>query len=335
MKRALFYGDSANEETNLFNRRASWNEEDTLGEKYLEFLAPHSRSYFSRLRPMFSFEVKTLQGLNSFTHVLFRDGLVFLLRFFIRFPRPEGLKTKVLINKELAFAVPQPWRDHTLLYETVTLAQRSTSSDGLEKASGLVIILNLHENQEQSCLKQIVAKEVEKRQEVYLLPYFNQMRGEDYLSYDRADNLMSLKELFSNKVTVINGHDLAHLDGKSCVFIHANPQLVFQCDSNVEHNFLRSGWKNPLLNQAGDGDFVVPLSPYHGMRLTTFEVDKKHGDLEARLFKDLKFPSGSLFRKEPVVNRELEDYFKVFYYSEDLLELAFQLGRQVFEKRED
>ena len=78
IKNSLFYGQMANEETNLFNRRANWNVEDALDEKYLEFLAPHSRSYFSRMRPLFSFEIKNLNGLNSFSHVLFRDGLVFL-----------------------------------------------------------------------------------------------------------------------------------------------------------------------------------------------------------------------------------------------------------------
>lgn len=333
IKNSLFYGQMANEETNLFNRRANWNVEDALDEKYLEFLAPHSRSYFSRMRPLFSFEIKNLNGLNSFSHVLFRDGLVFLLRFFIRYPTPSGLKTKVMIQKDMAFVVPQAWRDHCYLYDTVLLSDINKNDDELKNETNLVVVLNLHENQEQECLKSLVAPEVEKRQNIYLLPYFNQMRGEDYLNYDRAENLMSLKELFSEKVTVINASDLSQLDGKDSVFINANPQQVFQSDSNVVHSFLRSGWKSPLIPRAKDSDFVVPLSPYHGMRLTQYELGTKLKDLETRLFKELNFPKGELFKSEPVVNRDLEDYFKVFYYSDDLLELAFQLGKRLFESK--
>lgn len=328
MKHSLFYGQMANEETNLFNRRPSWNQEDALDEKYLEFLAPHSRAYFSRLRPFFSFEVKALNGLNSFSHVLFRDGIIFLLRFFVRYPVPQGLKCKILIEKNLAFTVPKAWQDHVYLYETVMLEK--TRPLNKSSANNLVIILNLHENQEQLLLKDVVAKEVAKREKVFLLPYFNQMRGEDYLNYDRAENLMSLKELFSEKVSVINRSDLAQFDSRDSVFINANPQQVFLSDSNVVHSFLRSGWENPLLNYANEGDFVVSLSPYHGMRINTFELNKNQELLAQRLFQELDFPRADLFNGEPILNRDQEDYFKVFYYSRDLLELSYELGKGLY-----
>lgn len=338
MERSCFYGQMANEETNLFNRRDSWNREDALDEKYLEFLAPHSHSYFSRLRPLFSFEIKSLNGLNSFSHVLFRDGIVFLLRFFINHPNPQGIKTKILIDRELAFCVPQPWRDHVLLYDVVMKPKDANqchvfSYDSLSKAKNIVIILDLHENQEQECLKSFVEEQVEKRDHVYLLPFFNQMRGEDFLSYDRAENLMSLKELFSEKVTVLNASDVSQFGHKESVFLHANPQKIFQSDSNVVHSFLRSGWKSPSILEAKEQDFVIGLGPNHGMRICPFVLNEAQETLYERLHGDLKFPTGALFKSEPVIKRELEDYFKVFYYSNDLLKLSFELGRGLFKIR--
>ncbi|MCF8058920.1 MAG: hypothetical protein K9K67_06475 [Bacteriovoracaceae bacterium] len=320
-----FYGDEANEETNLFNRRENWNKEDTLDEKYLEFLSPHSRPYFSRLRPLFSFEVKELKNLNSFSHVLFRDGVVLLLRFFQRFPEPSGFHSKIFIHEDLAFIIPKTWCESVLLYKTVTIGKK-----GFDKKD-LVLILNLHELQDSDLLQSLVLKFKNDTRSLSILPFYNQMRGEDYLDYDRAESLEPLKDIFKGDVRVINYSQLGHLNERESVFINANPQKLFCSDSSVVHNFLRSGWKSPAIeNVETNIDNIIRLSPNHGMTLSPFEVKNWQEDIRKRLFEELEFPKGSLFQEEPSLNRDLEDYFKVFYYSKDLMQLSRDLGRAMF-----
>lgn len=320
-----FFTDVANEETNLFNRRPSWNLEDSLDEKYLEFLVPHSKAYFSRLRPIHSFEIKGLESLNSFSHVLLRDGLIFLLRFFHRFPMPGELQTKIFVHEDLAFTVPESWQNQILLYSSVSYFIP-------RERKNLIVCLNLHEEQRIENLKELLGPHWSKREELFILPFYNTMRGEDYYSYDRTNTLGPLKDLVPSHGKIVNLSDLTHLDAQDTEFINANPQKVYWSDSNLDHNWLRHGLSSPLIKSENElsGDYgIVSLSPYHGMTLRRFRESEAQGRLRARLFNELKFPEGPLFQNEPSFNRSLEDYYKIFYFSSGLLQLAKELGHEM------
>jgi hypothetical protein len=324
-----FFGDKANEETNLFNRKVSWNEEDPLDEKYIEFLAPHSRRYFSRLRPLFSFEIKNLRSLNGFSHILLRDGILFLLRFFQRFPEPTGFHSLLFIQEDMAFIVPEAWSSKVNLYKTVMYERKITSHP-----ENLVLILNLHELQSPEILHKLIKDNSNGVKSLAILPFFNQMRGEDYLNYNRAENLNVLNELFSNNVDLINQADIGAFSESEYFFINGNPQMIYYSDSSLTHNFLRSGWTSPIYDTIPKGtDDVVSLSPYHGMSMSKYIVPSWQKPLRKRLFDDLNFPRGEFFTNEPALNRDVEDYFKIFYYSKDLLQLSYELGRELYSNK--
>ncbi len=326
IKDLSFFGDMANEETNLFNRRPSWNNEDSLDEKYLEYMLPHSKAYFSRLRPLYSFEIKKLGALNSFSHVLLRDGLVFLLRFFHLNPRPLALQTKVFIHRDLAFVVPEAWKSHIYLYETVSYTPERPRANS---SKNLVIAINLHEGQKKANLSRLLEPYKDKAQFLYVLPLFQVMRGEDFLNQKRADVFNLVRELFPKEAKMVDLEELSHLYAKETSFIHCNPQRTFLSDSSLEHRWLSQGYTSPLIKEVArvrDDATLVSLSPYHGMKLSLFETPKWQEPLRVRLYEQLQFPSGALFQGEPQFNREIEDYYKIFYYSSGLLELAKNLG---------
>lgn len=318
------YSDQANEETNIFNRRETWNPQDYLEEKYLEFMTPHAFGYFSRLRPMFSFEVKSLSSINNFSHVLFRDGILFLLRFFKTYPKPNKLKTKVLISKDLAFIVPEAWKKNVLLYNTVVEPTKSSVV-----RDELVLSVSFGETSFCKESFETLSKLVKTKSEikkVTILPFYNVIRGEDHLSYDRAYLFQQMevirRALAPLEIEFIEYSQRGHLSYEK-VFYHCfHPGKVYFNDSRLDHEFYGGG-ALPIGTVLESYD--VPLSPYHGMKILPFALDQKQLKLKTILnsLSDMSF-------SEPIPNRDKEDFFEIFYYSKSLLKLADELGRELF-----
>jgi len=317
------FGHSANEETALFNKRSTWNRADTIDEKYLEFLAPHSQPYFSRLRPLFSFEVKSLTSLNAFSHVLFRDGVVHLLRFFQRFPEPKGLMSKILIHQNLGPVVPPAWRK-SILYYRVQAGERNSQKDNLflhisfiQFHSDEKAIKNLRET-----LERISGK-------IFVVTGLNVLRGEDFLNYDRSYAFDQSHQLFTGlNVEFI---DLGAVTSALSLYKHESSFMVFNpyqywfSDSYLEHHFLNQGLNN-LGEEAMSGDFI-PLGPHHGMVIG--KEGKVCSAIEKELFQELGYPTGDLFSGEPSIDRNIEDYFKVRYTSSAFEKMAFDLACKI------
>lgn len=321
------HGNSANEETNIFNRKSMWCEVDRVDEKYGEFLRPHSTPYFSRLRPFFSYEIKSLDSLNQFTHVLLRDGLVFLLKFFQRFPDPGHLQTILLCHKDLAWVVPESWQGQFQYYERV----QQLDSHLVSSENGVVknlLILDLHSLDEfrENLEKKILPFKGEK---IELLSFYNIMRGEDIDNYDRAE-ILEFKEELSKHFSSIENISWSELQGGSHYhFLNLNEEGVFYRDSFVSHTLLSSGAKDIRARKVEtlEGGDLVSVSPYHSFFIS--DKAEENNDSKAKrdqLFKILKFPSGDMFLSEPQIDRAVEDYFKINYYSEPFLKLCQYLN---------
>lgn len=326
------FSDISIEETNLFNRRDLWNPEDATDEKYREYLAPQSLSYFSRLRPMFSFEVKNLDKLSAFNHVLFRDGTLFLLRFFSQFPVPGKLRSKILIHKDCSFIVPEAWREHIICYETVQAHKVSKKS-----FHQLVWPLTLGEldflEEDYEGAFEIIGKQGNIKN-VYVIPQYNMPRGEDYLDYDRSKIFHQMKALERGlkglDVIFIDISKRGGIDFNECLYLPFNPGKIYFSDSSFDHEFLGSGACSLTHTES---DEYISLSPYHGMRLQSYESavsEKRNQEKKRILFDQLGFPLSSSFQNEPVVKRDTEDFYEIFYYSKSLLKLCRDLGRGIF-----
>lgn len=319
------YSEIANEETNIFNRRESWNPEDCIDEKFSEYMRPHSLSYFSRLRPIFSFEIKELSSLSSFSHVLFRDGILFLLRFFQNHPEPAKLRTKILIQRELAFLVPKAWEENILLYQTVLKPSLEKSEKSLKE---LFLTVTFGEKKlEEKAVQEICQKinEQSSIERITVIPFYNILRGEDFLSYDRASLFSQMDiiktELSRFEIAFLDYSQRGTLNYGEGYFYQVNPGKVYFADSLLDHEFLGGGAK-PLIKK--ESKQMVSLSPYHGMEISTFHLDKEQQEKKERLE---SFPRK--FDSEPILNREKEDFFDIFYYSKNILKLAYELGKGI------
>ena len=326
------YGHNANEETASFNKRVSWNNEDTLDEKYLEYLAPHSQRYFSRLRPIFSFEIKSLTSLNAFSHILLRDGVVHLMRFFQRFPRPSGLMTKVIIEESLHALVPSAWKEHILFYGLRNISPNHNVKENLF----LQMSFAKYQNDIDSIteLKKNLAK-VEGK--VFAQIGLNILRGEDYLDYERSYAFEQAHEIFKYcDVSFVNFKEATGLleDIKdTTAFLIDNPFQYWYSDSFYDHHFSNLGL-TPFQNKEKGSGMYIALGLHHGMEIQAFDDrDKQSGKLDRELQKDLfdrlGYPDGSDFRNEPLVDRNVEDYFKVNYTSHNFEKLAFSIAKEI------
>jgi len=76
---------------------------------YMDFLWPLAESYYAPVPGVFLIQVLSLELLNSKPVWMVRDGLLPLLWFFRRFPKPINLSSKLLIPENLLPFIPDPW----------------------------------------------------------------------------------------------------------------------------------------------------------------------------------------------------------------------------------
>lgn len=83
-------------------------------------LWPSSDEFYHPLNPLFSFFFQAPAQLDLFKIILLRDGAQSLLDFFMRFPFPKSISTKIIVPAELLFLVPDGWRSKVLCYKLET-----------------------------------------------------------------------------------------------------------------------------------------------------------------------------------------------------------------------
>lgn len=326
------YSEKANEETSLFNRKQSWNPEDTLDDKYLELLEPHSGRYFSRLRPMFSFEVKNLESLNLFSHVLFKDGVFPLLKFFHRFPVPGKLRAKILISYSLRALIPDEWRQHVHYYQMKFLTRESPGK------SALLVLNAMNYFIDEESLKRelsLIKKSLGSYEEYYILPLYNIGRGEDYLHRDRSYvfNLFSLiREELPNIRSLAPSSALDRVN-ESWNYHLFNPYKYYIDDCSFLHEVTRRRAR-PILTreEAPDGGQFYQLSPEHGMNIYMDLGSLTHKELEIKkyIYEELKFPKGKIFHGEPNELRGEDDFFKSFYSTDNFRKFSQKVSRRLY-----
>ena len=325
------YSEKANEETSTFNRKQSWNPEDTLDEKYLELLQPHSSRYFSRLRPMFSFEVKTLESLNLFSHVLFKDGVFPLLKFFHRFPTPGRLRTKVLVSINLCALVPDEWQEHVYYYELSFLKRKNEGKKALLVLNAMSFFVD--EKSLENDLSRI-KKNLDAYEEYFVLPLYNVGRGEDYLHRDRSyvfDLFSILKEGLPSLKSIALSAALAQID-ENWNYHLFNPYRYYVEDCSLSHEMIRRRAR-PILNgeELSNTGQRYQLSPEHGMNIYAKPLKLRQTELEVKkyIYETIEFPKGRIFSGEPNEARGEDDFFKSFYSTANFRKFSQNVGRRL------
>ncbi len=94
-----------------YRRALALLKSDAASQKLNDLLRPATGGYFSELNPIFLTQVSDVTLLKVAPIWLARDGLVPLLMFFARHPRPpERWKGRLLIHFSLEGCVPSAWR---------------------------------------------------------------------------------------------------------------------------------------------------------------------------------------------------------------------------------
>jgi hypothetical protein len=79
---------------------------------------PYTHEYYFEASPMYSFQLNSIDKMQKFPILMFRDGLITLLEFFLKNPKPpERFITKILVNKKFESFVPKYWKDSVATYE--------------------------------------------------------------------------------------------------------------------------------------------------------------------------------------------------------------------------
>ncbi|MFA7613373.1 MAG: hypothetical protein WCY48_03985, partial [Candidatus Caldatribacteriota bacterium] len=96
------------------NNTEKWKTSALNAEEFQNYILQHSQYYFSSLNNIFLFMLKDLASLSYFDKVFVRDGALSLGLFFLQNPSPRQLRTKLIIDFNLAYLVPTEWSENVL-----------------------------------------------------------------------------------------------------------------------------------------------------------------------------------------------------------------------------
>lgn len=104
------------DEIQLFEDLDFWQAKTPASGRFERFLDPHSKHYFSMLRPVFLHQLRSVQVLDVLSPVLARDGLLTLLHFFQRNTKPTGENVCLLLPPRMAPVVPEAWQKQVVYF---------------------------------------------------------------------------------------------------------------------------------------------------------------------------------------------------------------------------
>ncbi len=261
----------------LFKRSQSHLERKPIA-KFRYALWPLNTEYYSPVHAVFLQNLPNLKSLELQPEWIIRDGLLPLVWFFLRNPRPSGLKAKLFVHSDLLFVVPSSWSKNIGAYRLVSnptylVSQSKRKNIRFTVTYTLYDILSSEEI-ETSLTRALVDVKpqgsVSDRHEV-LLPFF-------YESLSPADLRRSLEtydqvsRLLNQKVGIVEWREVENRDSFQDVRVVDLGSKVYCADSYVSHLMLGRGatiQSSPL--GAGTGpqavDRYLALSSFHGFML--------------------------------------------------------------------
>jgi hypothetical protein len=324
----------AKEETSLFNHRRNWNALDSIDEKYLQLIFPYDIQYHNPLRAIFSFQIKRLETLNAFSHILFQDGLYFLLNFFFHHPNPGKLRTNLIVHKNLLPLVPEAWRERVFSYqiELSRLAPPMRPEADTLYLTGRVHPLHLNAKDLESELLPVIQLLKNKPQlKVKMMLAFLHPRGEDYIDFEQGESFefgRVIERLIGNfDIQFISWNQLQRSQVAGQYFLDINPRQFLYSDGYLSHLFLSQGGLPVTPNPEGQGQFVQ-LSPYHGMCVSPYQSNSLASSIEMRI----REAKQSFLKNELAVNRDLQDYYKINLSSSAFERFSHQIASEIFRK---
>ncbi|MEQ1877999.1 MAG: hypothetical protein ABL958_15255 [Bdellovibrionia bacterium] len=233
---------------------------------------PAATEYYSPLNPIFLSEKFYPAQLNERTIWLARDGLVPLLWFFKRNPKPPFLKCTILVHEDFAPYVPNAWRPTIGTYriqaevpakrvEAKTLLVMGSVADSYCSLTGLEDILDRLE-------QRITPERLAKLNKVCFLPVQLHLSA-NRETFQPAYFLELYRRLGMDFKPVRFGWIEGQLLLNETIVIDLNEKLVV-ADNFLMHTALQKGAQYLSLadNLKQSPGRFIRMSPYHGMIVT-------------------------------------------------------------------
>lgn len=222
-----------------FNRSEMWLDLEDIDEEFEETLKPHTKIYTNRLRPMWLFYIKNIQKLGFFDYVLAKDGAMGLARFFLAFPEPSGIHTKILIDRVHYRLIPESWKNNVLLFQH-RIEKNEKTSDFVFAVTSHECIVSLDElkmNIERIKTEYNPARLILLPMSLTIRGLESQQAGDSYL----AEMIALISSNYQNEMifTSLAKFSSMNLTGARC--LNLNPRKTVFSESYVDHLFSSKG----------------------------------------------------------------------------------------------
>jgi hypothetical protein len=299
--------------------------------RFLEYLSPDSKRYYSVLNPIFSMELEYSPDnrIEKVNVVFLRDGVMPLLKFFILNPTPLDPCPLLIIDQDLSSLVPVLWRRKVLLkkiYHKISESNSTTKKLFFISPIELSTPMDLIEEE-----LSYISRHIDVGDE--LMFYFSSvsLRGREHSMDDKVWGYKILEKIMSkfcsNPIRILNWKEYLSLDLSEVKFHFINPLRYFFTDSYLFHDVSQRGAK-PLVVEKESGVskfYQYEVSHYHGF--TLHQEFENYCDYGASKFKSLIFELSMSDKDKKVSPRTLN------LASEEFKDWAQDIARNLYVKR--
>ncbi|MBK24101.1 MAG: hypothetical protein CME70_08890 [Halobacteriovorax sp.] len=317
--------------SSVLSKKANWMEMDFLDKKTLNYTRPHSEECFNPLGiDSFLFHFKKKDWFNFFPSLFVRDGLLSILHFFYVHPKPDGIKTILILPDTAGSFIPSEWQEQCLLYKI----QTHPLKEEVNRSELYLTTTVAAELYNDSNLKQQLDLAQKSQMSLKGLFFRHEPLGEE--AVDTNDNrdfefFNYLKNTIENNLELLDWRSLKSKDLSKVSFLELNENNYWYNDSAVTHHFLSNGassfdhrYKAETFNE----DDCVRISKYHYYKFKTISKEQKKN--AESCWKYINEIPSHVFKEEALLDRKAQDYKEIFLCTPEFKSLAKDLINESF-----
>lgn len=254
--------------------------------EFAEKLWPLTLDYYSPVISIFSFQLTTLKVLNSEEAWIFKDGLVPLLWFFKKHPKPMALKTKIYVSKEWLPFVPGAWKKLIGSYEVISLKGPKRSKRKNIVMLGLFSELYLSQKNIKEVFKKVSRPfEGKSPKKLPKFAYLPQRLFLDEKAMDRSsfpiEFSVHLTSTLGTNISPITHQYIFESKDLTKIYVMDVTDKYLCADNGLVHLAMGKGaglWQGAKMpKKLKENELVVPLSDFHGFLLDKTPAFKEIG----------------------------------------------------------
>jgi hypothetical protein len=322
--------DHNKETTQLFYQQIFWQKESALISKTLSLLQPDGNPYYCKLHPLFSFTFEDRYLLHSFNHVLLRDGVYPLLRFFSLYPIPQKADPKLIIDKDFFNLIPIEWHQKCLLYK-----RTRTPDLAITNKRSIAICFNVLPNivdddSYLTTLNNLLPLAENKIDQIYLYLTSSIPWGEGEKNNVHKEHFQVLQNIigrFKNiNISIVNFNELLLLNLKGMAYLIINPYKLYFSDSYLHHQLAQMGGVDLMAPEMTTPENFYASSINYGFELESI----KNSTFDSKITDEIKYCITSLFENKIYEKSESTDLSKAQLSTPEFKSLAYYFAKKLY-----